>query len=354
MKAVLIYGINDIRIQEWETPIPKTGEILIKVKACAICGTDLRIIQNGHKAIKFPAIIGHEVAGVVEKIGDNVVGDFSIGDKVVVVTPVGCGKCKFCNAGYQNMCDWVSKSVHSLGYYCNGGFAEYMLIPSEAVRNGNLIKFVNNLISFEEISLVEPLSCIINGQQFLNIKRGEVVAIFGCGPIGCMHAYMARHSEASNIIMIEKNKKRIDLVKKLGIADVIINSSTHNVADEIMSLTENKGVDVAIAACSCADGQKSSFDITGIRGRISLFGGVPANERLITIDSNNVHYLEKSVFGAFASSHHHYKEALSLIVSKKIPIKKLITHVYPLEEFKKAIEIISSGEALKVVIKPGE
>lgn len=350
MKAAVFYGVNDIRVEEYMTPTPKNGEVLIKVKACAICGTDLRIIRNGHRTVRPPAIIGHEISGVVDTLGKGV-ERFSVGDKVVVVTPVGCGKCKFCKNGYQNMCKLVSKDVHSLGYYCNGGFAEYMLIPEEAVKNENLIKFEGNSVSFEEVSLVEPLSCVINGQQFLNIEQGLTFAIFGCGVIGCLHAYLARYQGATKIIMIDNNQARIDLVEKLGLADVLIDSSAVNPVNEVILLTKNEGADIAIVACSSAQAQKLAFEITGIRGKISLFGGVPADERLITVDSNDIHYLEKSVFGAFASAHKQYHEALSLILEKKISLTPLIA-VFSLEEFQKGLGLLNRGEVLKVVIKP--
>lgn len=349
MRAAVLHGINDVRIEDYKRPRLGKGEVLLKVEACAVCGTDLRIIRNGHKTVKPPAIIGHEVCGVVQEIGEGV-SEFSIGNNVVVVTPVGCRNCKFCKSGYQNMCETVSKEVHSIGYYCNGGFSEYMLIPSEAVTNGNLIKFNPNGLPFEEISLVEPLSCVINGQRFLDIEPDETVAIFGCGSIGCLHASMARYLGAK-IIMIDNNQKRLDLVERLKIADHLINSADTDLRDEIAFLTGGEGVDVAITACSSSEAQKSAFEITGIRGRISLFGGVPADERLIFVDSNDIHYLEKSVFGAFASCHDQYHEALKLILGKKVSLGNFIT-VFSLEDFHKGTELINQGAIIKAVIKP--
>lgn len=352
MKAVIFYGIDDIRIEEREIPVPSAGEAVIRVKACAICGTDVRIIQNGHKTVKPPAIIGHEIVGVIAAIGEGV-EEISLGDSVVVVTPVGCRRCKFCLGGYQNMCNLVSKEVHSIGYYCDGGFAEYMLVPADAVQNGNLIRFAyDGTISYEELSLVEPLSCVINGQRFLNIQAGETVAIFGCGAIGCMHAYLARYSGASQIIMIDNNKSRIDMVASLGIASTLVFSSAQDVQRDILSATEGNGVDNVIVACSSREAQQSALTVSGIRGKISLFAGVPSNGGMVQIDTNDIHYLEKSVFGAFASAHHQYCEALELITSKRISLKRLISKVLPLEGFNEGIDLLASGKVLKVVIKP--
>lgn len=354
MKAVVFYGIGDVRIEEVRDLIPQDREIVIEVKACAICGTDLRIIKNGHKTVKPPAILGHEIVGVIKEIGKNINTPLKKGDSVVVVTPVGCGKCRFCNRGYQNMCEWVSKSTHSIGYYCDGGFAQYMRIPSEAVRNGNLIPFdYDGSVSYEELSLVEPLSCVLNGQEFLHIQKGESVLIFGCGAIGCMHAYLARYWGAEFIIMVDINPSRIAMVKKLNIAEeILLWESAKTLKERIFFLTENKGVDNAIVACSSKEAQKLAFEVTGVRGRISLFSGLPYQKRILSIDANDIHYLEKSVFGAFASAHHHYQKALELILKRKVSLENLISEVLPLEDFKRGIEILNKGEGFKVIMKP--
>lgn len=351
MKAVIYYGINDVRFEEVKTPSPKCDEVLIQVKACAICGTDIRIIRQGHKTVKPPAIIGHEISGVIVEMGKDVQG-CKIGDKVVVVTPVGCGNCRMCRGGHQNMCNLVSRDVHSLGYYCNGGFAEYMLIPGEAVGNGNLISYTAENVSFEEMSLVEPLSCVINGQQFLGINPDSTVAIFGGGPIGVMHVLMAHYYRAQKVIVIDNNKKRLEICHSKNIGDELIDVSKYNVYKSIMEMTNGMGVDVAIVACSSKEAQKQAMRITGIRGRISFFGGLPREDSQLLIDSNDIHYKEKSIFGAFASAHAQYHEALNLIVGEKIPIQKVITHICSLEDFWNGVKLITSGDALKVVVTP--
>ena len=201
MKAIVYHGIGDVRLEELPKPEPKEGEILLKVEACAICGTDVRIINSGHHAIEPPRVTGHEISASIAELGQGV-DNYQVGDKVVVVTPVGCGNCKYCQMGQQNMCPEVSQKVHSLGYYCNGGFAEYMLIPAEAVANNNLIKYEAD-VSFDTTSLTEPLSCAYNAQELLNIQKGDSVVIFGAGPMGCMHGLLAKAKEASKIIIVD-------------------------------------------------------------------------------------------------------------------------------------------------------
>lgn len=355
MKAVRFHGINDMRFEEIPDLRPGPGEVVLKVLACAVCGTDRRILANGHKTVKPPAVIGHEIAGRVHALGAGAAeaGRVKEGDHVVVVTPVGCGACRFCREGYQNMCHLVAKETHSIGYYCDGGFSEYMVVPAEAVANGNLIPYTPPPgISHAEISLTEPLSCCINGQSFMNIRPGDSVAIYGAGAIGCMHAVLARHAGASSILLLDVSQPRLDLVRPLGLADELIHGSGEAVVDRIMTLTGGKGVDHAICACSSAAVQQQAFQITGIRGRISLFAGVPPAQRQVLIDTNDIHYQEKSVFGAFASAHHQYREALELIVSGKVSMKKLVSLTVPLEGFHDGVAGVESGALIKVVVTP--
>lgn len=350
MKAIVYNGPGQVTVQEVPTPVAGAGEIVIKVQACAICGTDLRIISSGHRAVQAPRIIGHEICGTVHEIGAGVT-QYRVGETVVAVTPVGCTQCRFCKADQQNMCAQVSQTVHSLGYYCDGGFAEYMRIPQEAVINNNLIKVPAHL-SFAEAALTEPLSCVLNGQDFLHITSGDRVVIFGVGPIGCMHALVAKASGAEKIIMVDVSDEKIALAQKIGAGDVYINATKDDVQSVVAQETDNQGADVAIVACSSHLAQQQALEITGIRGRISFFGGLSKDKPTIMFDSNNVHYAEKSVYGAFASAHPHYHAALELIAQGKIPANKLITHTFSLDRFNEAVELIHSQQTLKVVITP--
>lgn len=167
-----------------------------------------------------------------------------------------------------------------------------------------------------------------------------------------MHAYLTRYSGASHIIMIDNNKIRIEIVSALGIADTLVFSSAQDVHREILCVTNGEGVDSVIVAYSSTDAQRAVFTISGIRGKISLFVRVPPRDRMVKIDTNDIHYLEKSVFGAFASTHHQYRKALELIMSKKMSLKKPISKVLLLESFNEGIDLLTGGRALKVVIKP--
>ena len=344
MKAAVYLGKESIEIKEVDKPEVKKGEILVRVNSCAICGTDIRTYFYGHHAIKPPHILGHEVAGEIAEIGDDVDG-YKLGERVHMVTEVGCGKCRFCIQGRQNLCPLL----RAMAYYYPGGFAEYILIPRPAVIQGNLLSIPDGL-SFDEATLAEPLSCCINAQEYLNITFADIVVVIGAGPIGCMHTELARLSGATKIILADISEERLEMGKKFG-ANIFVNSAKEDLIKRVKDETENMGADVIIVACPAPQAQEQALQMVTTRGRISFFGGLPGG-KTITIESNIIHYKEISIFGAFASSAIQYKQALALLASKNIKGDDLITHRFPLEKIKEALEMAKSGKGLKVIINP--
>ena len=347
MKAAVYLGIKKIRIEEVEKPKCGPGEILIKVHFCAICGTDVRTYLYGHKKVEPPHIIGHEIAGEIAEMGKETKG-YRLGDRVTVVTSVGCGKCRWCQKGYYNLCP----NTEAIGYFYQGGFAEYLLMPQEAVAQNAVLKIPEN-VSLAEASIVEPLSCCINGQSYLKIEKGDNVAVFGAGPIGMMHLELARNEGAEKTFLIDISDGKLEFAQNHFSVDYIINPQKENPIEKILSLTENKGVDVVIVAASAKTAQEQALKIAGKKGRISFFAGLPKDNSIINFDSNILHYQEISVFGSFASYREEYEEALELIASKKIEAKKFITHILPLEKIEEGINLIREGKTLKVVLKIG-
>ena len=346
MKAAFFIEPGKMEVREVSKPSPGNGEILVKVKACAICGTDLKIYSHGHPFLKPPQVIGHEVSGIVEEIGEGVTG-YEKGDKVFLVTPVGCGRCDQCIKAKPNLCI----DFKSLGYHFPGGFAEYMLIPAAAVQWRNVVKIPYD-ISFNEASLVEPLSCVINGQDYLNIRIGDTVAILGAGAIGCMHVELAKLQGAGRVILMDLSAARIELAKRVN-ADMFITIDKVDPVKTVLEITNGKGADVVITACAAGKAQEQALEMCAIGGRISFFGGLPKDRPTINFNSNIIHYKEISVFGVFASYHKQYMEALNLLAFKRIDGTKFITHTFPIEKIVEGIEIAKKGDtSLKVVINP--
>ncbi|MCK4818551.1 alcohol dehydrogenase catalytic domain-containing protein, partial [bacterium] len=219
MRAAVYYGIKDIRLEEVQTPKINDREVLVKCRAAAICGTDLRIYNYGHS--KIPAgktvILGHELAGDVVDVGDKVAG-IKKEMRVFIAPNIGCGKCYQCLQGFYHLCI----DYEAIGLTYAGGFAEYVKIPERAVEQGTVLEIPKNL-SYEEASLNEPISCVYNGYKRCPVKPGDIVLIIGAGPIGMMHIMMTKLAGASRIIVSEISDERLNQAESFG-ADVLLNS----------------------------------------------------------------------------------------------------------------------------------
>jgi len=365
MKAAFLYidKARHIGIENVAKPVCGANDVLLKVNACAICGTDGRMYQGtkdvtrgfipqirGYGEGRF--IIGHEIVGIIEKIGTEVkTPDYKVGDKVILVTSVGCQKegCRPCREGNYNMC----RNNHPIGYYYPGGFAEYILVQEAAVRQGVIIPIPkDSLISDEHLAMVEPLSCVINGQNYLNIKEGEYVTIVGAGPIGLMHGLLAKNKGAK-VILAEYSPVRLSVAKEFAF-DYYIATKDTDLVKVILDLTYGEGTDVGIVACSVNKVAEELLKAMAMKSRLSFFAGFPKKNSILKLDGNIIHYKEVSIYGAFASNRPQFEEALRLIVSGGVSMDRIVTHVFPLERIVEAMEkmLDKEGDALKVVMKP--
>lgn len=336
---------NKLKLMEVPRPQLKDDCAIVKVMATSICGTDFRTYMYGSKKITPPRIIGHEFAGVIEEVGSKITG-FHAGERISVAPAIGCGKCYSCVKGYTNMCD----DLKSIGFQYDGTFAQYIAVPLHAFEMGNVNK-LGILIEDEEATLAEPVACVVNGQEFLNIREGDNVAIFGSGFIGCIHAELAMQSGAENVIMLEIAEKRIEQAQKLVPKINIINPSQKSLYEEVKQLTGGRGADVVIVACSSGKAQEDAIRIAAKRGRVSLFGGI-SGEAKCFIDSNEIHYKELSVYGVHASTPLQNKIVIDWISMGRLKIKKYISKVFSLNEVGNAFEAIRNENILKAIIKP--
>ena len=344
MKAAVFKGPEKMDIEVVPKPSCGPGEVLIAVKACAICGTDGRIYFHGQKNVVPPAIIGHEIAGDIAEIGDGVEG-FEPGEAVTVVTSIGCGHCRYCEKGLVHMCP---DSWH-IGYEHPGGFAEYVLVPTDAVRQDAVIKLPEGM-PYDVAAMVEPLSCCINGQEYLTIQAGDSVVVIGAGPIGGMHLLLAKAADAGKTIIVDVDEKRLKMAERFE-PDRIVDGRDGSSVDKVMEETDGLGADVVIVACGSHQAQMDALRMAAKMGRVSYFAGLPKDKPTITFDSNLLHYREISVFGAFASYRAQFVKALELIQDGKIDAAKVITHRFPLERIVEGILTTKRGEGLKSVIE---
>lgn len=343
MKAAVFEGVEQIVVREWPDPRIKPDEILVKVACCAICGTDIRIYHQGHKAITPPSITGHELAGVIVKVGREVTG-FNEGDGVTVATSTPCLRCSYCEKGLYNICD----NLTGVGYDYNGGFAEYMVVPAVVLKANNLIKLPDGL-SLEEACMPEPFACVINGQELSQVKDGDTVAIIGAGPIGCMHTSVAKLRGAKEIILLELSQDRLDLAKDLPV-DHFINTSKEDMVKTVTDITGGAGADVVIVAAPSSKAQEDGLQIVAKRGRLNLFGGLPRTNPRALFDSNRIHYGEIFVHGSYGPIARQQKEALRLFSTGKIEARKFVSAKLPLEKILDGFKMTEEKKCRRVVI----
>lgn len=347
MLAALLYGKNDLRLEEVEKPRINENEILLKVKSAAICGTDVRMLRNGYKGISpdSPRILGHELSGIIEEVGVNV-KEYKEGMRVAVAPNIGCGICNACVRGEGHLC----KDYKALGINMDGGFAEYVVLPEASIRFGNIIELEDS-VSFDEAAINEALSCVYNGFERCNIRPGDTVLIIGAGPIGMMHAMLAKMAGASKIFMNDLSEERMHVCKKIDSSFITVKSE--NLKERIFEETKGEGVDVCITACPAPQAQVTALEVIATNGRINFFGGLPADKQKVLLNTNIIHYKQLIVTGSTRASISQFRKTLEFISSGILDVSKLITSRFSLREIHKGFELASQASGLKNIIAMG-
>ena len=349
MLAALVYGVNDLRVEEYDMPVCPPNSILVKVKACSICGTDVRIYRKGDYRAQYPVIIGHEIAGEIVEVSKEVKG-YEVGERVCVAPGHGCGECRMCRKGYPNVC---TNPHPSLGYKLNGGFAEYIAVPEHILRLG----FVNEIppgLEYNKAALSEITACCLNAQENIKVEKGDTVLIMGSGPAGLIHAVLSKYFGAGRIFVTQRSPGRLERAKSLfpGIIDRVIASSQENLQSEILKETNGEGADIVIVCAPSREAQEQATALVAPRGRINFFGGLPKDDCIDKIDANILHYKEYFLQGASSSRPENNREALRLLQNRIVDPDKFITKTFPLAEIHKGFELIDTRECLKVVVNP--
>lgn len=346
MKAALLVGVKNIQIKNIPIPEVKKGTVLIKVKACGVCGSDLKFFNYGDRVNKFPAILGHEISGEVVEIGDGI-KNFNIGDRIVLGSEIPCKHCETCKKGLENICD----NLLSIGTTVPGGFSEYMLLSEPIVERCPIKKIPDN-VPFDEAALSETLACVINGMDFVRMRENKDVLIIGTGPIGCMMINVSQILGASKIVAVDKNPKRIDMAR-IFCADHYIYSENNNFLEEVLKITNGKGYEVVVTACSDPGAYEKAILAAAKGGFVNLFSGVAKGlSDTVAFPHNFIHYRQVAIGGSFSSTKHHLKRAIDYLSSGKINSKALITHKFPLDDINKAFDLVQNQKGLKVLINP--
>jgi L-iditol 2-dehydrogenase len=349
MKAAVYYGIRDVRVEEVDAPVVGPGEVVVRVLRCAVCGTDKRIYLHGQKNVVPPTVTGHEIVGIIHELGAGVdridgVDVPAVGARVIVATVVGCGQCIYCQRGQYNLCE----DFTALGYDHAGGFAEYMKIPARAVSQGNVIPIPDGLDP-SHAALIEPLSCVLNGQEYLNAQPGDRALVFGAGPIGLMHAGVLKAKGCDPVVVADVSAERLGFVTDLGLGTPV-QTADADPCELILDAAGGEKFDVIVTACSVKAVQDFALRLARKKARVSFFAGIPKDDPVLPIDTNHLHYNEISVFGAFASNLKHYREAAEMVARGDLPADKFVSHVFKLDDIGKAFETIEAGRGIKIVV----
>lgn len=334
MKYALLHGVKDIRIEE--KPIPKTApdRVLIKIIACGICGTDI-LIYNGSMSTKFPYSPGHECSGVVKSIGENI-KHLKVGDRVVVDPNHNCGFCYYCRLGYPHLCENLKK----IKVKSNGGFAEYISVPEKIVY-----KIPDN-ISFEEATLIEPLSCSIHIIEEANIKFGDFIVIIGGGAMGLLMLQLVKQKGAKITILSEPVKFKRELALRLG-ADIVVDPMNENLVSSVRK-TSKYGANVIIEGIGLPRVIEESLKILARKG-ILVLPGLCLENKKVNIFPYQITRDEITIKGTFLNPFS-FSKAIGQI--SEITTGPLITGIYDLGNIKKAVEEVEKGNQIKVIIKP--
>ena len=347
MKAVFLTSSRTLELREVPEPnVPDDG-IIIEVKACGICGSDIRRWKEGPPAGSMEVRPGHEAAGIVIEVGPNCSG-FKVGDLAAIGPDIHCGDCYYCRKELYNLCDNIKFLGVTPGF--PGGFAERMALTGEIIKNGIINKMPEGL-SFEHAAVSELCNSVLATHEKAGTSDNDTVVVIGAGPAGCLHVSVARQRGA-RVCVLEISQTRRQMSEKFN-PDLVLDPSSKNVVDRIKEYTKGVGADIVICANPVAQTQALGIEMVRKGGKVMLFGGLPKANPMTTLDSNLIHYGEIQVIGAFSYHPRFHKMALNLLAEGKLSADSLITHAYELEKINEAYETAASGEALKVVIKIG-
>ncbi len=332
MKAIKFFSRQGLVLKEVPTPRLKEGDILVKVKACAICGSDARILK-GEKKVPEGVTLGHEISGVVHESKNP---SFEEGKKVTIFPSIFCQECENCKRKLFNLC--LNKK--SLGYALDGGFAEFVRIPKTLIELKGVI--TTEIKDFAVASLVEPLACVLNSFEIMNLTQDSSLLIIGAGPLGLMHALIASIKGIKNVSIVDPHLERRTMAKKL-----CPHIDTYKDIKEIDNATFT-----AVAMCAFApEILEETISLCKAKGIVNLFAGGSWHKKA-TISPNEIHYKEKILTGTHSTTPELFKKAELIAKRYEDLLQKIVTHRFPLTDYKKAFETYIKRKGLKVVFTP--
>jgi len=344
MDVAFLTAPETLEIREIPDPDVPAGGLILQVKACGICGSDLRRWREGPPPGADGVIPGHEAAGVVVAV-DERCNRFQVGDRLAIAPDVHCGKCYYCRRERYNLCDNLRFIGITPGY--PGGFAEKIALTSEILENGIVHEMPEGL-SFAHAAVSEPSCSVLATHDKAGTQAGDTVVVIGAGPTGCLHIAVAKARKA-RVVVVQRSKARQKLAWRFG-PDLVVDAIAQDVVACVKEFTGGLGADIVICANPVAETQRQAVEMVRKGGRVLLFGGLPKANPMTTLDGNKIHYGEVEVIGTFSYHPRIHRRALDLLADGTLPAEKIITHRLPLDEINQAYRTAAAGDALKVLI----
>ena len=339
MHAAVYYNNKDIRIEDLPKPRISTDEILVKVIASGICGSD---VMEWYRVKKAPRILGHEISGEIEEVGKNV-NQYKVGDRVFVSHHVPCNECRYCRAGFHTVCDTL-KSTN----FDPGGFAQFIRVPEINVRFGTFI--LPDEVSFDQGTFIEPLGCVIRGQRFADVKKGHTVLVIGSGISGLLHIQLAKAKGAAKVIATDIDEYRLDAAKRFG-ADVVINAND-DVPTIVKEANDGRLADVVIVCTAALEAFDQAFKSVDRAGILLLFAPTTPETR-VPLPLFDVYFKGVKIVFSYAAVTQDIEEAIDLLKNKEINVNDMITHRFGLSNIQKGFDLVARADkSIKVIIEP--
>ncbi len=343
MRAAVLHGREDVRIESVPIPEAAPGELILRVGAALTCGTDLKVFRRGYHArmIVPPALFGHELAGTVVQAGAGV-KDFAPGDRVVALNSAPCGQCYFCERGQENLCDDL--------LFNNGAYAEFIRIPARIVAKNTL--HVPDHVPLEHAALTEPLACAVHGFEDSHPRPGDMVAVIGGGPLGLMMLHVAALAGCETIAVV-KHDGQVEAARQLGAAHVVQAGTIKKAVRETRALTpKGRGVDIAIEAVGVPDAWEEAVEMVRKGGTVNFFGGCAVGTQ-VTLDTNRIHYSDITLRATFHHTPAICRKSLELIASGRFQASAFITGHAHLYELNRVFEkLMKRSREIKTAIVP--
>jgi len=345
MKAAYFIAPETLELREVPEPeVPEDG-LLLEMKACGICGSDIRRWREGPAPGGRGVVPGHEASGIVCGVGRRA-GGFAEGDRVAIAPDIHCGECYFCRRERYNLCDNLKFIGITEGYA--GGFAEKLALTGEVLQNG-IVNRIPEGLSMTHAAVSELCCSVIATHEKVGTGQGDTVVVIGAGPAGCLHVALAK-SRGARVIVLEVSDVRRELTARFG-PDLVLDPSSGEVVSAVRDHTGGIGADLVICANPVSKTQALGVEIVRKGGKVVLFGGLPKANPMTVLNGNLIHYGEIEVVGSFSYHPRFHPIALALLAEGKLPVERLITHTFTLDRINEAYRTAAGGEALKVVIE---